>query len=314
MLREPLREGVAHERGGRRAARLEAHPEADEGPAHEGARVARQDLPGLEHHAQVHARADALEAEPLLHGQQYLADPEEPDDRHDEIEPFHEVDETEGHPELAGDDVEAHRGEDESQHDGDQRLQRVAAAQSDEARKGQELDREEFGRTEAQGDLGQERREERDQHDREERADEGGAEGGGERLATLPLPRHRIAVERRRDRPRLARDVEEHRGDRAAEERAPVERRQQDDRRGGRHRERERQQDRDTVGAAEPGQDADDGPERDAEDRDEQVERRDGDLKAVEEVLEAHGLSTRATSRAGPWASAPGTIARTRRT
>src|SRR5262249_23983493 len=127
------------------------------------------------------------------------------------------------------------------------------------------------------------------------------------------LPRQRIAVEGRRDGPRLARDVEEHRGDRTAEEGAPVERRQQDDRGRGWHGERERQEDRHAVGAAEPRQDADDGAEGDAERRDEQVERGDGGLKAVEQVLDAHRVSTRARPRAGPWASAPGTTSRRRR-
>src|SRR5437667_134923 len=97
---------------------------------------------------------------------------EEPDDRHDEVEPFHEVDEAERHPELTGDDVEAHGGEDEPEDDGHQRLQRIAAAEPDEAREGQELDREELRRAEAQGDLREKRREEGDQHDREEGADE----------------------------------------------------------------------------------------------------------------------------------------------
>src|SRR5262249_8116049 len=161
------------------------------------------------------------------------------------------------------------------------------ATEADEAREGQELDREELRRAEAQRDLGQERGEERDQHDREERADERRAEGRGEGLASLSLPCQRIAVEGGRGRPGLARDVEEDRRDRAAEERAPVERGQQDYRRGRRHRERERQEDRDAVGAAEPWQDADDGAERDAEYRHGQVEWRDSNLKAVEKVLDA---------------------------
>ena len=132
-----------------------------------------------------------------------------------------------------------------------QRLERIAAAEPDEAREGQELDGEELRRPELQRDLGQERREEGDEHDREERAHERRGEGGGERLPALPLAGQRIAVEGGGHRPRLARDVEEDRGDGAAEERAPVDRRQQDDGRGRRHRERQRQQDRDAVGAAE---------------------------------------------------------------
>src|SRR4029453_2339649 len=122
--------------------RLEPHPKADEGTAHERARVARQHLPGVEHHAKVHPRRDALEGEPLLDAQEDLTDPEEPDSPTDEVEPLHEVDEAKGHPELAGDDVEAHGGQDESEHDGDERLQRISAAQTDEGREGKKLDAE----------------------------------------------------------------------------------------------------------------------------------------------------------------------------
>ena len=52
--------------------------------------------------------------------------------------------------------------------------------------------------------------------------DERRGEGGGQRLAALPLPGQRVAVEGGRHRPRLARDVEQDRGDGPAEQRAPV--------------------------------------------------------------------------------------------
>src|SRR5947208_902988 len=224
--REALREGVAHEGRGRGAARLEAHPEPDERAAHERARITRQDPPRVQHDPEIHARPDAVEAQPLLDGDEDLADAEESDDRHDEVEPLHQVHEPEGHPELARDDVEPHRGEDESEQDRDERLERVAAAEADEAREGQELDREELWRAEPERDLRQERGEERDQHDREERADEGRRERRREGLASLPLPGERVPVERGRDRPGLTRDVEQDRGDGGTEERPPVERRQ----------------------------------------------------------------------------------------
>ena len=44
----------------------------------------------------------------------------------------------------------------------------------------------------------------RDEHDREQRPDERRGERGGQGLAALPLPRQRVAVERRRHRPGLA--------------------------------------------------------------------------------------------------------------
>src|SRR5207244_8667588 len=52
-----------------------------------------------------------------------------------------------------------------------------------------------------------------------------------------------------------------------------------------------RQQDGHAVGAAQPREHADDGAEHDADDGHEQVERRDRDMEAEEEVFEAHRQS-----------------------
>ena len=153
----------------------------------------------------------------------------------------------------------------------------------------------------------------RDEHDREEGPHERRRERRRQRLPALAPPGHRVPVERGRHRPGLAGNVEQHGGDGPAEQRAPVERREQDDGRGRRHRERERQQDGDAVGAPQTRQHADDGPEQDAQHGDEQVEGRDGDVEAEEEVLESHGSESEPALRAAPSASAPGTTARRRR-
>ena len=71
---------------------------------------------------------------------------------------------------CAGHDVEPDRGQDEAEEDGDERLERAAAAQPDEGREREELDGEELGRAELQRELGEERREERDEDHREQRA------------------------------------------------------------------------------------------------------------------------------------------------
>src|SRR5262249_46883222 len=70
ILGEGFGEGVAHERGGRGAARLEAHPEPDEAAPHEGAPVARQLPPRFPHHAGIDAGRGALEGEAFLHAQE----------------------------------------------------------------------------------------------------------------------------------------------------------------------------------------------------------------------------------------------------
>ena len=131
--------------------------------------------------------------------------------------------------------------------------------------KARKIHREFLRRAELQRELRDQRRDQRDHDDGEQRADERRRERGGQRLAGLALLRHRMAVERGRDRPRLARNVEQDRRDGAAEQRAPVDAGQHDDRRGRRHAEGQRQQDRDAVGAAEARQHADDHAEQDAD-------------------------------------------------
>ena len=173
---------------------------------------------------------------------------------------------------------------------------------ADEAAEGQKLDREELGRPELQREAGDDRRQEGQHEDGEEGADEGGGEGGRERLVGLALLRHGMAVEGGRDRPRLAGNVEQDRGDGAAEQRAPVDRRQHDDRRGRRHREGERQQDGDAVGAAEAGQHADQHAERDADEHVDDVHRVGEDAEAEDQGAEGIRDHDRPPAR---WLSAP---------
>ena len=80
----------------------------------------------------------------------------------------------------------------------------------------------EYTAAELQRELRDQWRNQRDDDDRKQRADEGRRKCGGERLTCLALLRHRMAIECRCDRPRLARNIEQHRRDGAAEQRAPV--------------------------------------------------------------------------------------------
>ena len=125
------------------------------------------------------------------------------------------------------------------------------------------MDRENFRRAESERHVRKQRGKEGDEHGREQSPDERGSERGSQRLATLTLPGQRVTVKRGRHRPGLARDVEEHGGDGAAEQRSPINGCQQDDRRGRRHPQGERQQDSDAIGAAQTGQHADDRAKND---------------------------------------------------
>ena len=169
-----------------------------------------------------------------------------------------------------------------------------SSSHSDEAAEGQELHREELRRPELQGEAGDDRRQEGQHDDGKEGADEGRREGGRERLVGLALLGHGMAVESGRDRPWLAGNIEQDRGDGAAEKRAPIDRRQHDDRRRRRHREGERQEDGDAVGAAEAGKHADQHAERDADAHVGDVHRVGEDAEAKDQGAEGirdHELS-----------------------
>ena len=165
------------------------------------------------------------------------------------------------HAQLPGHGVHADAGEQQAQRHRNDRLVLVLAAEADKGAEGQEIDGEELRRAEFQRKRGDQRRQEGDQQHRDERADEGRGERRGQRLRRPALLRHRIAVEGGRHRPGLAGNVEQDRGDGAAEQRAPIDAGQHHDRRGRVHREGQRQQDRHAVGAAEPGQNADENAE-----------------------------------------------------
>src|SRR6266478_6333296 len=120
--------------------------------------------------------------------------------------------------------------------------------------------------------------------------------------------RQRVAVEGGGDRPGFAGNVEEDRCDRSAEERTPIDAREQDDCGGGaagllRHRESEGEQDGNAVRTAQAGQHADDDSQDDADEHQQQVERgqRDPDpLQQRVDFLHSASLSRRGLRPANP--------------
>ena len=149
----------------------------------------RQLLPGLPDHARIDARVHALERQPLLHGQQNLADAEQADHRDQEIEAAQQFVGAKGHAQGAGDGVEPDGGEREAEHHRGDGLGRMALAEADEAAKGEQLHREEFGWPEPQREPRHQRRQKRDDDDRNQGADERGRErrGQGPRRRGRPL-------------------------------------------------------------------------------------------------------------------------------
>ena len=113
-----------------------------------------------------------------------------------------------------------------------------------------------------------------------------------------PLRAIGVAVDAGDDRGRLARDVEQDRGGRAAVFRAVIDAGQHDDAAGRIHLERQRQQQRDRGRRAEPRQDADDGAEEAADETPQQIGRLKRDRETVQQSAEHVHVRTR-TRRPG---------------
>jgi hypothetical protein len=184
----------------------------------------------------------------------------------------------------------AHRGEDQAQDRHHQRLGDLPRAREGrDGRKAHDHQREVFGGVE-QERHGRQRRREDHQEDRADRAArETRHRRDGQRLARLPLLRHRVAVETGRDRPRDPRRVQQDRGGRAPEDRAVIDACQQDQRRRRiAQRDRHRDHDGDDRHRPQPRQHPDEGPDQAARDDHQEVLDRKGGLEADHDAFE-HG-------------------------
>ena len=239
-----------------------------------------------QHHERIDAGGAALEVQAFLDRHQNLADAEQADDGDQEVEAGEQRLGAEGEPQAAGDLVGADTGKGETEHHRRNHLERRLPAHADEGAEGQKIDGEVFRRAEIKREIGDDRRQESEHDGREQGADEGRRQRGGERLAGAALLRQRVPVEGGRHRPRFAWDVEQDRADAAAEQRPPVDRRQHDDGGGLVHREGQRQQDGDAVGAADAGQEAEQHAEQDADHHVAHIHGREQHLEAVQQRKE----------------------------
>ncbi|MDH6592308.1 hypothetical protein M2165_002197 [Variovorax sp. TBS-050B] len=188
-------------------------------------------------------------------------------------------------------DVGADEADQEAQHDHADRLQQRAGGQHHRADQAQHHEREVLGGTELEGQFGQRGREGR-KHQRAHAAREEGAEARRrERGAAPPLLGHLVAVDHRHHGGRLARQVDQDRGGRAAVLRAVVDAREHDQRRHGRQRIGRRQQQRHGGHRADAGQHADQRAEQAAEEGIEQVLQREGGAETQREVFEQFHVS-----------------------
>ena len=149
VARHALGHAVAHERGRRRPARDDAH---------RGSRPTELRSDVFQYFGSsfqvssttrtLSLRARALEHQPLLDGEQDLADAEEADHRDQEVEALQQLHVAEGEAQLPGHGVDADRGEREAQHHRRDGLEGRALGHADEGAEGEQVDREELRRPE----------------------------------------------------------------------------------------------------------------------------------------------------------------------
>ena len=204
--------------------------------------------------------------------------------------------------------VRADGGEHEADDRHQQRLDHRALAgerrDSDEA---QHHEREVVGRVERQRHARERRRRDEQEQRRDDAAREGRVGRDGQRLARMPRPRHRVAVERGGDGGGDARRVDQDGRCRAAEDGAVIDRRHEDDARRGLQRRRDRDHQRDGRHGSEPRQHADEGADEAAHHHEGEVlqrqRRRQADQDAVDHVTTR--AATARYRRRAPASSAP---------
>ena len=183
--RQALGDAVAHERRRRRPARRDAHPAADGGAADQRPSVTRQAdmVRKTSPHSTLEFTAltwisssTAISNSPM---------PNNPMTATIKLTPLHQFVDTHGQADATGHGVDADRRQGEADGQRHQRLESGRAAHADEAREGEQVDREIFGRAELQRHLGDPRGGEGDQHDADQGAESCRPESGGERGTRL---------------------------------------------------------------------------------------------------------------------------------
>jgi hypothetical protein len=99
-------------------------------------------------------------AKPLFHRQHDLADAEQADHGHQKVDAAEQLAPAEGHAQLAGNRIHADAGEQQAKRHGDDRLVLFLAPEADKRAECEQINREELRRAEAQGKVGDARREE----------------------------------------------------------------------------------------------------------------------------------------------------------
>ena len=237
-------------------------------------------------------RNDLVLAQPVARGDvERLAHREQADRHHDDIDAVEQLRKAEGEARLAGLQVDADQAEPDAEEQRRQSSDRGRAEHRRHRHEREHHQREIIGRPEFERPLHHDGREERDAEGADRPGDERADGGGRERRAGAAVAGHLVALERRDDGGAFARGVEQDRGGRAAIHRAVIDAGEQDEGRGRLDLEGDRQEQRDGERRAQPGEDADRGSERGADETPHQIDRSERDRKAVEELREGFHVS-----------------------
>ncbi len=242
-----------------------------------------------------------------------LGDAEEPDHDGEELDPRGQVHRPEREAVAAVDDVDADRRGEEPERDREHAFHRRAGDHVERAHEAEHHQPEVLRRAEADRDRRERRREEGQQHEARGAGDERPERRDAERRAGASLARELVAVERGHHRGRLAGDVHQDRGRRAAVHRAVEDRREHRQPGDRRERERHRQQQRERRERADPRQHADQRADEAADEAVVEVRRRQDDAEAGGEALERAHRPTSPRARAGAACRARGRRATSRR-
>ena len=208
------------------------------------------------------------------HQLQHLGAAEEPDDDRHDVDAFPQIQLAEREALDAALRIEADHRQQESERRHDEALDQVPPGERHDEAQAEHRQHQELGRAEREHDRTDHRHRHGQHRGADQRADQRAEQHRAERAPGLAAARHRIAVEHRRGRRRLAGNAEQHRGDVAGRRRHRVHPEQERERRDRVHRVHERQHHRERRGAAQPGQDADDEADRDADQHDAEGVRR----------------------------------------
>ena len=209
-----------------------------------------------------------------LHHQQDLGHAEESHHHRHEAQAVVELRDAEGEARRAAHRVDADQREQQAEHGHQQRRSERLAGEPGHQAQAEEHQGEEFRRPEGERKTRERRRHHHQGKRGEHAADEGADRRHAECGSRPALARHLVAVEAGDHRRRLARHVDQHRGNGAAVHRAVVDRGQHDDGAGRIQREGERDQDRGPCRWAEAGQHADQRAEDATGEREGEVRRR----------------------------------------